>query len=464
MRKFFGLIINEYVKILCKISTKIMLAAILVVALGFNFLMYFGFEIMGNYNYGYWSESYDDEIRRIESEIQRIEKNGESWEGELESYKQSLEIAKYSKENGIDESWNTPGAWRRDAVGILFWGEEYDEALDAAIKNNDWKAYYRIQIANNKETGLSDPETENYIWALQYKIDNDVDPAHWKNEVINNIAMYKTQLSANYANVKETDESYGEKVKIQNNLAVADYRLEHNLERYTYDGIGSIENMSEKPGFWEIFGLSTSTISIISVLIIVIAGSLLSSEFSAGTVKFLLINPVKRWKIFVAKYASVISITLVSVFILYLFNTLFAGIFFGFGNFGAPYLSAENGVVQVGSSFGYIAWKYLLGSVGMMCMATFAFAISSLVRNSALSIGLGVFLSFTGSTVVSILGLLGIYQAKYILFANTDINAVLSGATLFVNHTLGFALINIAVYMTVFLWTAWDAFVRSDVK
>jgi len=77
---------------------------------------------------------------------------------------------------------------------------------------------------------------------------------------------------------------------------------------------------------------------------------------------------------------------------------------------------------------------------------------------------LGVFLVFSGNTVVTILHVLGIYQAKYILFANTDLLAVINGNTGFINHTLGFALINIAVYMLVFLWTAWDGFVRNDIK
>jgi ABC-type transport system involved in multi-copper enzyme maturation permease subunit len=75
-----------------------------------------------------------------------------------------------------------------------------------------------------------------------------------------------------------------------------------------------------------------------------------------------------------------------------------------------------------------------------------------------------VFLYFVGGGVVGVLGMFNIYQAKYILFANTDINAVLNGTTGFINHTLTFALINIAVYMIVFILAAWDGFVRNDVK
>ena len=472
MRKFFGLIINEYVKILCKVSTKIMLAVIIIVALCYNALLNLGANIMMNQSYSY-HEGPDEMIARAQAE------QYEGWERDVEMYT-------YAKENNIDMVYSYPDnnsaeSWRRDAVYYMFntkdllkeSGNNADlekciKDIDAAIKNKDWKAYYRASLSSleilssiNGEYGQTDVNAIQ-VWNWQYKIDNDIAPASWKNILVDEITQNKQSL-LNYANVTEFDDGYGEKAEILNKLAIAEYRLEKNIEHYTYDGIESMGNI-QSIGFWTIFATSSGTISIISVLIIVVAGSLLSSEFSAGTVKFLLINPVKRWKIFAAKYASVLSITLIAVFALYIFNLLFAGIFFGFGNLGAPFLSAENGKIIVGSSLLYIAGKYLLGSVGMLCMATFAFAISSLVRNSALSIGLGVFLLFSGNLAVTILTALGFYQSKYILFANTDLNAVMNGTTGFINHTLAFALINIAVYMTVFILTAWDGFVRNDVK
>jgi len=41
---------------------------------------------------------------------------------------------------------------------------------------------------------------------------------------------------------------------------------------------------------------------------------------------------------------------------------------------------------------------------------------------------------------------------------------IINNQTPFLGHTVGFALIVTAVYMVVFLLTAWDAFVRRDVK
>jgi ABC-2 type transport system permease protein len=199
-------------------------------------------------------------------------------------------------------------------------------------------------------------------------------------------------------------------------------------------------------------------------LIIIVAGSILSAEFSAGTVKFLLINPVKRWKIFAAKYITVLTFSLAMLITLYVFNVIFAGVFLGFGDLFAPHLSVADGGVVTGSSLLFLASRYLLGVVEVIILGTFAFAVSSLVRSSALAIGLGVFLYFSGWMAVNILAQMNFYQAKYILFANTNLLNISHGMSGFVNHTLTFAVVNIAVYMFVFLLTAYDGFVRGDVK
>jgi ABC-2 type transport system permease protein len=459
-----------------------MLAVIILVAFGFNFLMAFAAD--NNRSYRYYGWGIDDMIRDAETQ-------------QYEGWERQVELLTYMKENNIDPVFyygeiNADG-WRREAAHVLFRNKDmaaeeglggadrlkYIEEIDAAIKNRDWKAYYQTELAIaekedpgdfNRDAGLNAEEQKSVkdtavrIWALRYKIENNIAPDHWKSQIIDDIRNNKQTLLWQYDGVTETDENYSNKAEFLDNIALLEYRLENNIEHYTYEGIENLINMMGVPGFWDVFAGSAMTISVISVLIIVVAGSLLSSEFAAGTVKFLLINPVKRWKIFAAKYAAVLSVTLASVFALYIFNLIFAGIFFGIDQIGAPFLSVANGVVSSGTSVGYVAVKYLLGSVGMLCMATFAFAISSLVRNSALSIGLGVFLFLSGSLVIQVLSALGIYQAKFILFANTDINAVINGTTGFINHTIAFALINIAVYMLVFIWTAWDGFVRNDIK
>jgi ABC-2 type transport system permease protein len=343
----------------------------------------------------------------------------------------------------------------------------------AAVKANDWKAYAKISMAQISADTTTDQETKDIaLWSWQYRLDNNVEPNrdytgdNWKNVSLIQLEEYKNTLHSQLNSpVNQQDKTLIEDTT--NAILIQTYKLEHNISTYTQPET-NLEGAyvgSDSFNYWTAFGDSTGLIMIIGVLMVIIAGSAISSEFSAGTIKFLLINPVKRWKIFMAKYISVLSVAAVMLIIYYIFNALLAGVFFGFGDVGAPYLHVVDGVVHMGSSFLFVAWKYLLGSLILLTMTTFAFAISSLVRNSALSIGLGVFLMLSGAGATQILGAqFGFSWARYILFANTNLNSVIQGTTPFWGLTVPFALIIVAIYMVVFLLTAWDGFMRRDIK
>lgn len=100
----------------------------------------------------------------------------------------------------------------------------------------------------------------------------------------------------------------------------------------------------------------------------------------------------------------------------------------------------------------------------MIVMSTLAFAISSLVRSSALAIGVSLFAMLAGSGgVLFMKNILQIDWVRYTIFANTDLNSIVTGSTPFASQTVGFALLVIAAHMVVFLLTAWDGFVRREV-
>jgi ABC-2 type transport system permease protein len=311
---------------------------------------------------------------------------------------------------------------------------------------------------------LTSEERELKLGSLQYLLDHDIPPSYsdYRYQKLRNLETNKIDL-ARQEQMPLDSQDKKTITKLRNDIAIDEYTLERNIETYMVPDDG--DNYFDMNGFLPVFSNSTMLIMVINVLIIIVAGSIISTEFSSGTIKFLLINPIKRWKILVAKYLAVLTVGIIMLVIYYVFNLLLAGIFFGFGDMGAPLLSVVNGKVHAGSSLLYVAWKYILGSLGVLTMATFAFAVSSLVRNSALAIGLGTFLLLSGYGAVFILAS-GLHWdwARYILFANTDINMIINNQTPFLGHTVGFALIVTAVYMVVFLLTAWDAFVRRDVK
>ena len=53
----------------------------------------------------------------------------------------------------------------------------------------------------------------------------------------------------------------------------------------------------EKPGVKTSLDSSLSIIQLLGILVIIISGGIMSSEFSKGTIRLLVIRPNKRWKI-----------------------------------------------------------------------------------------------------------------------------------------------------------------------
>ena len=443
LAKFFRLVKNEYIKTLKKASTKIMLILIVLAAAGVSILSY-AIKIANNDfdNYSYEEDQVD--FSQDIADLRVMQSEG---------YQDEIKLYEYLDANKVKpDSWQA--IFALNLPSNIPQEQLYNDILDNVIKENgDWKKACQA---------LKDivPNDSGAKWEYEYRLENNIPFGDtWKDETINNISDSKESL-VDVQNSKETTEIKKLKDSISMNL----YRLEHNIDinaNASIDEGGMVD--SSEINFWSAFSLSTSLVSLIGLLIIIIAGSCVANEFSQGTIKFLLINPVKRWKILMSKYFTIITIGYVMIALLFIMMIPFAGIFLGFDSISAPYLYISDGVVHEMSPFLQIAKLYLLNSVNVVVMATMAFALSSLFKSAALAIGAGVFCMMGGNTVVQILALLKQDWARYLIFANTNLADIYNGQSLFPQHSLTFALIVIAVHMVIFLLTAWDGFTKREV-
>ncbi|MCL2089353.1 MAG: ABC transporter permease [Oscillospiraceae bacterium] len=492
MRKFVNIIVNEYIKILLKLSTIIMLITVVLIAVGYNVISFAQDKEQQRWmTYSGYTQSYTDEIQQEKSRAE------EGWE-------ERVAALEYLRDNDIDKDYYSDDFWMSTAVYSMFSqktqvkqltesgetaraasAQRFADELETAVKNKDWKAYNKTNAAMleadlaalkaSKEYDSLTTEQKGHheidLWAAKYKADNDIQPAisNWKNYLVDQTMGYKYQLSSQkalpLAEQRQRDTAANIAL-MEESILIGEYRLENDIKSHTTksSGVMSDSPYGEPLGFWSVFTTSAFGINFISVLIIIVAGSVISSEFSTGTIKYLLVNPVKRYKIFLAKYFSVLSFAFLMILVYYVINMILSGILFGFGDFAAPYLYVSGGRVIEGSSFLFVAGKYLFASVGMICMATLALAISSVARSSALSIGLGTFLYLSGYGIVAVMSQLRLDFGRYIIFSNLELNAIAEGASMYKGQTLTFALVIIGIYMAVFLLTAWDGFVRRDVK
>lgn len=236
---------------------------------------------------------------------------------------------------------------------------------------------------------------------------------------------------------------------IEKDIRTNNYRIEHNLPP------------TEGRTLWGSVTQTSGLISLVSLLSIIISAGIVAGEFITGTIKLLLIRPLKRWKVLLSKYITVLIFAFGALLILFSASFLVGGIFYGFNGANQPYLSYINGNVTEVNMVGHIFTTYAYACVDLLMMVTFAFMISTVFRNNALAVGTSIFLLFTGDVLVSLLSKYG--WVKYVLFANTDLTQYAKGVPIVEGMTMRFSLIVLTVYFIFFIATSWLFFSKRDI-
>lgn len=199
---------------------------------------------------------------------------------------------------------------------------------------------------------------------------------------------------------------------------------------------------------------------IVIMLSLIIASESVSSEFSRGTIKLLLIRPWDRWKILLSKYISVILFSLAATIVFVVLNIIFAYILFP---------ASGNSILSAASSTPDLVLTVVYNYIRTLVLITVAFMLSSLFRSTALSITISILLYFSGNTLNGIFRLFLEQEhrefIKYLLSTNLDLTQYFASPTgTFGMTSLGFSLGVLLVYMIVFIAITWFSFVKRDVR
>ncbi|KGL40080.1 hypothetical protein BMT55_05045 [Listeria newyorkensis] len=152
--------------------------------------------------------------------------------------------------------------------------------------------------------------------------------------------------------------------------------------------------------------LSVNSISMFMVALfsIVVASAVVSSEFSYGTIKLLLIRPYQRWQILLSKYIVVLMYAVLLTLFTVVMSYVIGGILTSFGSLTQDISAvnpnySENGDITNAGQTAINAIGYQLGyfSIQLIFSTSIAFMVSSLLRSQALAVGIGLFLLFINS-------------------------------------------------------------------
>lgn len=258
-----------------------------------------------------------------------------------------------------------------------------------------------------------------------------------------------------------------QKVQMENQLAVNVHKLENMAK--TTDETDSADSINLDSEVYDIL-LNVGMIFVF-ILTIILAGSSVSQEIATGSIKSLIISPAKRWKIFLAKLASLVTISLAITVILYIVTNIVTLIFFGNG-ICTPYVYAVNGVAYEMNYYLYRFAEAMVNFIDVLVYLLFALMLSVVTRNTAVAVAVSLGLSLGGSTISSMLSMLSNNEIiKFLPFSNMGLTTKFfpfnNYDTLFsenLTHTLTFSLIYVAVMCTCIFVTAIDSFNRRDLK
>jgi ABC-2 type transport system permease protein len=263
---------------------------------------------------------------------------------------------------------------------------------------------------------------------------------------------WKTELSQQIKN-DESQLQHMPKIaqkQVEQRIELNKYRLKHNIPPKNSHSMYSFVNDS------------SALISFAGLFTIIIAAGIVASEFGWGTIKLLLIRPIKRSKILLSKYFTIVLFGILMLAVLFLSSIIVGLLLFGTGTGDHVHLAYSNGHVVEQNMILYLVKMYLLSSIDVGMLATMAFMISAVFRNSSLAIGISIFLLVAGSNVTQLLAM-KFDWTKYILFANTNLMQYVDGIPLVKGMTLGFSITMLIIYFIVFQVLAFTVFTKRDV-
>ncbi len=484
-----NLIRNEYAKIFRKISTYVILIICLLVSVGIGFLIQLEYDYFDD-DY-YYEESLADEYKRYENSDDLYDKM------EAMVLKVFIDLG-YENYSDVPE-WIIGATY--DAVHSHVIYKYYDDADEktkeiyekeygisikdidvsyekqvgesklACINSKDYKGYSQkcmeymdyIKVKNidlyNEYFTSADYEYHKYI------VEKDINPEEDK-ERIDIIRSY-TAAKAEYDSLIE-QQKQGQGVKeyelekYKEQYEVYKYILDNNIKYYHTDEFEDGWRMPTNKFITALIA-NTTVASMAGIFVMIIAAGIVANEFSNGTIKFLLINPVKRAKIFWSKYITCISLLAVALVSFFIIHLLFSMITCGADGIGGVYVYYNEGVVGEQSIIMYSLEQYLLSGISILVSVTLAFTISSLMRSNAVAIAISVAIEFLGATITLFLWEFGHDWARYLVFANTDLAGISKGQSMFPGQDVGFSFTVLAIYFVIFLLTAYDGFKKKEI-
>ncbi len=340
--------------------------------------------------------------------------------------------------------------------------KNYNNLLDI-LKKDDWRSI----VKQNKEdyekllqtaSLTAKKELQITIEEQDIRLDKNISfETSNKNDTLNKYISSKKEL-LNYENKdleKLSDNDLENYEEIRRDYLSSEYALKHNIP---------LDDYASSKGILENFFNEYSLMLII--MMIMIAGSITSQEFSKGTIKLLLVRPYSRIKILLSKYIMVLINILMATAIMFIIQLLVGSIFFGLDSLKTPVIvySSIKDSIEVMNVFKYFALNFLSCLPYFIIIATLAFCASTLFCNTSLAIVIG-FVGFVIGNISSLLESFKNWWVKYVIFFNWDFTPyIFNNRPPIDGLNLNFSIVTCLVYLLIMLIPTFIIFKRKDIN
>lgn len=494
---------NERFKLYKKPSTWILVG--IIVGLMGLVLLAFHISTGRNTNYYHYGFTYADHLQSCESQL-RHEPNNKQLKLEVEKYRylvtnqissgdwradvieqlyaaKSMKLDLEGQLENIDE--NDPDYYQQ-LIGQIEEQQAEVEKWDAILQKDDWRQLVELKLTEAKQAQLitATPHNQAEAEVLQMQLDMNIEPVSeqayyagapqsedfWKNELLASIKANRIALLSGESQEGDLLTS-NKRAQLEQQVNVSRERLKANAAPVQMNSfLGQLD-------------MGISLVSLISILIMVLAGGIVSSEFGTGTVKMLLITPHKRSKIYWAKAILMLEITLIAAAAMFVVAFILSAIFNGFSGFADMQVLMLFGKVMHIPYMVYILLKFAVFLLPVLVFGAMALMLSTVTRKSAVAIAVSILLMYGSGIVLSLVSAFmsgsggSIPGLRFLVFSNTSLGLYFNDATSSMGAafgglmrlvdpamTLGFSVVILLIYLVCFLWIGRDSFCRRDIK
>jgi len=232
------------------------------------------------------------------------------------------------------------------------------------------------------------------------------------------------------------------------------------------------DNFTEKsdgPTGWGYMDtMAINFLSFITLFSVVIGSQSISSEFGDGTIKQLLIRPHRRWKILLSKYLTVNIYSIILIIVWFIASFLIGLIAFGVAGFHEETTISIGGLLSgdyVTTTHGEKFFKTLLFFLpGLIMVNTISFMLSTLFKNQALAVAVGIFVLFINSVLFDLYPLLmsRFEWFKFLPFPHLDMT-VYTFTNTYNDISFTFSITTFLVYYIIFIVITFYYFQKRDI-